>query len=103
MWSWRCGLGATLVTFAVQYVGPVVRVRNECEPRDAPAWVGPVLAAGLPLYWVSDSPWISAVSSLTPFVEAPVRWWALLADATFGGVAFAVVARARKSRTRQST
>ena len=93
------GLAATLATAAVPYRGPVVRVSNECEPRDHPACFGPVLAAGLPLYWVSDSPWVSAGNALTPFVEDPVRWWALAADVAVWGAAFAVGARAWRRRT----
>ena len=96
------GVAATLATFHVQYVGPVVRVSNECEPRDHPDCLGPVLAAGLPLWCVSDSPWVSAGNSLTPWFEDPIRWWAFGADVTLWGAAFAAGARALGSRTGRS-
>ncbi len=96
------GVAATLATFPVQRVGPVVRVSNECEPRDHPACFGPVLAAGLPLWWVSDSPWVSAGASLTPGVEDPIRWWAFWADVTLWGAAFAAGARALGRRAGRS-
>ena len=92
------GLAATLATAAVPYRGPVVRVSNECVPRDHPDCSGAVLAAGLPLYWVSDSPWVSAIGTLSPFGEDPVRGWALGADVAFWSAAFAVGARAWRRR-----
>ena len=92
------GLAVTLATFQVQYRGPVVRTSNECVPRDHPDCSGAVLAAGLPFYWVSDSPWVSAIGTLSPIGEDPVRGWAFGADVAFWGAAFAVGARAWRRR-----
>jgi hypothetical protein len=54
---------------------------------------------GPPLWWVSNGPWVSALGSLTPCSEDPVRWWVFWADVAFWGAAFAVGARALKNRT----
>ena len=92
------GVAATLATGWVQYLGPEVIVSNLCDPPDAPGCVDRVLVAGLPLWWVSDSPWVSAVGTVTPFVEDPVRGWAFGVDVLAWGAAFGAAAGAGRRR-----
>ena len=100
------GVAATLATFFVPYQGPEVLVSNECPTDDDPHCRGRVLAAGLPLYWVSDSPWVSARNALTPFLEDPVRWWAfgvdVLAWALVAALVGGLAARIRSEPRRAS-
>jgi len=53
------GLAASVgvaATVSVEDPGPVVRTSDEDVPQDHVDCRGQVLAAGLPLWWVSDSP-----------------------------------------------